>query len=494
MFYIKNIILIIILFLLTACNNSIINNMPIKIRKPAFAGQFYNSNKESLKVQIKKYLEKDGNNLNAENIMAIIVPHAGYDYSGQVAAASYKIIKNKNIKTVFLISNAHATHFNGIAIDDSNIWETPLGKVEVDKEKNADLLSYLNSYGQYNSEAHTSDHVLEVQIPFLQTVLPEGFKIVPILFGNNGKDDYKKLATGLSKILTVDDLIVISSDMSHYPSYADANIIDKKTLDIIKEKNIIKLDDHIRVNEGIIPNEETLLCGIDAVKTVMELSNLLNWQMDILKYANSGDTDFGDKNNVVGYGALAFFEKINNNKELSAEQQNELLEIAKRTVKSYILNNTIPVFKINDKRLNIKEGAFVTLHKNGQLRGCIGQIIPNEDPLWKVVQNMAIEAASQDPRFKPLNKDELNEIDYEVSVLSSPQKISDWRNIELGRHGVIIKNGWHSGVFLPQVAEETNWDLKTFLEELSSQKAGLPPDSYKDKDTEIFTFTAQVIK
>ncbi len=180
------------------------------------------------------------------------------------------------------------------------------------------------------------------------------------------------------------------------------------------------------------------------------------------------------------------------NNLLNDEQQKKLLNIAKEVVGSYIKTGSVPEFEITDERLNWKEGAFVTLKKDGKLRGCIGQIVPGDKPLWKVVQDMAIAAASEDNRFTPLNSDELNSLEYEISVLSAPQKINNWRDIELGKHGVIIKKGINGGVFLPQVADETGWSKEEFLSQLCYQKAGLPPDSYKDDGIEIKVFTAQV--
>ena len=177
---------------------------------------------------------------------------------------------------------------------------------------------------------------------------------------------------------------------------------------------------------------------------------------------------------------------------LNNEQKIELLNIARKTVESFVRDNKTPNFTISDERLSWKEGAFVTLHKNGQLRGCIGQIIPTEKPLWQVVRDTAISACSQDSRFKPVSEDELDKLDYEVSVLSVPEKINNWQEIELGKHGVIIKKGLRSGVFLPQVATETGWSKEEFLGQLCWQKAGLAPNCYRDKSIELTVFTAQV--
>jgi len=178
---------------------------------------------------------------------------------------------------------------------------------------------------------------------------------------------------------------------------------------------------------------------------------------------------------------------------LNQRQQEILLDIAQQTVENYVRFGQIPDFEVEDERLWQPEGAFVTLYNHGQLRGCIGRVVSNQ-PLWQTVRDMAVSAATQDPRFQPISPEELPELTYEVSVLSVPQEIGDWRKIELGKHGVIIQRGLNSGVFLPQVAEETGWNLEEFLTQLCVGKAGLEPDCYKNPQTTIKVFTAQVFK
>ncbi len=481
-------------------------NMFTNIRQPAVAGGFYPANADQLSFKIKEYLKAAEKNLSAAvkemEIKAVMAPHAGYDFSGPVAAYSYAAIFGQKFDTVIIICNSHTAYFPGIAVDDHDAWQTPLGTVAVDKEL-AEKIVQASDAIRFNSQVHLADHTLEVQLPFLQTVLSGDFKIVPILFGNTHNKSYEELARALARNLGPDDLIVISTDMSHYPAYDDAVRIDRQTLAAIASGSIPQLEEHIqKVESEGVPNEETLLCGIDGVKAVMTLSQILDWnKIEILHYANSGDVPIGDKDRVVGYGAVAFGkmknqksgEKANQiNKALNNEQKKELLRIARQTVETFVRTGQMPEFKVTDKRLAWKEGAFVTLRKNEQLRGCIGQIIPTDKPLWQVVRDMAVAACSQDHRFSPVTEDELPEIDYEVSVLSRPEPIDDWRKIELGKHGVIVKRGFHSGVFLPQVADETGWSREEFLSQLCWQKAGLPPDCYRDPDTKLEVFTAQV--
>lgn len=177
---------------------------------------------------------------------------------------------------------------------------------------------------------------------------------------------------------------------------------------------------------------------------------------------------------------------------LNNHQKKQLIEIAKSSVEEYVKTGNVLDFEIEDKELNQKQGAFVTLKTEGDLRGCIGQIEPSEKPLWQVVRDMAIEAATGDPRFYPVQAEDLEKIDYEISVLSIPEKIDNWQDIELGKHGVIVRSDLQGGVFLPQVATETGWDLEEFLVNLCSSKAGLDPDAYKTGEADLYIFTAQV--
>jgi len=506
----KLVILLLIILFLTACSNEpAIKPMPKIIRPAAAAGQFYPSQPGAITDQIQRYLKQAPEQKFAGQVKAIMVPHAGYDFSGPVAAYAFKSLAGRKINTAVIISNSHQAYFDGAAIDSSDAWQTPLGQVPVDKAL-ADKLVKADSSIKYDSSVHASDHPLEVEIPFLQTVLAGDFKIVPIMFGNKADDSYKKLAQALKDNLGENDIVVISSDMSHYPKYEDANKIDQGTLEKIKSGQAEELADYVaKVESSGYANEQTVLCGIDAVKTVLELAQLENWdEINILRYANSGDAPgIGDKSQVVGYGAVAFSQsprsyvrdKQNENatttvSELNVDEQKMLLKIAKQTVESYVATGKVPEFNMTDERLMQKQGAFVTINKNGQLRGCIGQIVPSDQPLWQVVQDMAVAACSEDSRFNPVSKAELNQLEYEVSVLSAPKQIVDWRKIELGKQGVILKMNGHSGVFLPQVATETGWSLEEFLSQLCWQKAGLSPSCYKDKDTQILVFTAQVFK
>jgi len=298
----KILILSLVIFLFS-CSSSLSE----EIRRPAVAGAFYPGNKEVLRKTIKGFLADVERHEVEGKILAILVPHAGYVYSGQIAAYSYKQLEGHRVNSVVLICNSHAAYFSGIAIDGRDAWQTPLGSVDLDKDL-ADKLVMIDELVHYDSTVHERDHTLEVQLPFLQTALKGDFKIVPMLFGNTPDRTYKKLARALAENLGKDDIVIISTDMSHYPDYEDANSIDPGMLEIIKEKNVAKIEEYIgRVKSQGIPGVDTLCCGIDGIKTVVELCNIWGSEIEILKYANSGDVEIGDKSRVVGYASAIIY-------------------------------------------------------------------------------------------------------------------------------------------------------------------------------------------
>ncbi len=471
-----------------------------EVRKPQVAGAFYPGNKEVLKGQIDEFLTNVEKSGRKGRILAIVVPHAGYVYSGQVAAYSFKELEGQEVNSVVIICNAHSAQFSGIAVDASDIWQTPLGMVKVDKDL-ADKLVKGDEIIKYNSNAHISDHTIEVQLPFLQRVLKGEFKIVPVLFGDTDRNSYKKLAQLLSRNLGKNDIVVISSDMSHYPGYKDANRIDQGTIEMIKKLDIFELDEYIRdIKLQDVPGEQTLLCGIDGVKTIMEVCNILgNTKIEVLKYANSGDVEIGDRSRVVGYSSIVIYisnnseekeETVMNDEYLNKQEKQKLMAIAKSSIVKAVTGKEGPEIEVTEARLKENCGAFVTIKKRGQLRGCIGYIIAVK-PLHETVKDVAKSAAINDYRFSSVKEEELNELELEISALTPLKKIDSVDEITVGKHGLYMKRGINSGLLLPQVATEYGWDKETFLEHTCS-KAGLPTDAWKDKSTEIFTFSADV--
>jgi hypothetical protein len=460
----------------------------LPIREPAVAGAFYSGSKEGLENVIDEYLLRAKLPKIEKYVRALIVPHAGYQFSGWVAAYGYKTLINQDIDTVILIGNSHREYFEGVSVYASGYYKTPLGNIEIDKALAKKIIDSHEKIS-FRESAHSQEHSLEVQLPFLQKVLGN-FKIVPIIIGNQ-PGAVEILINALKGLIDDNTLLVASSDLSHYPGYEDAKYSDNKVIEAILTNKRENLRETIsQLEQENIFNLQTCACGQDAIEVTM---GLLGDSTDIklLKYANSGDVPIGDKSQVVGYAAIVFTSDKAERNELIKEEQKRLLEIVKESVETYIKTRKTPNFSNEYQILEKHLGAFVTIKKHGQLRGCIGRFQPDIS-LYKVVVEMAISAATEDHRFYPVTKDELGELEYEISVLSPLKKVDSWKEIEIGKHGVQIRKGLRSGVFLPQVATDNNWDLDTFMNVLCTQKAGLSTNCWEDPETAIYIFTAQV--
>jgi len=463
------------------------------IKEPNVAGGFYSADPKELSDSID-YLEALTGPVPTDRKVEIaIAPHAGYPYSGPVAAYTYKAIARNHYKTIVVIGPSHFFPFEGISVWPRGGFKTPLGVVAIDEDFAQALLKE-NPKFQYLPQVFEREHSIEVELPFLQKTFVQ-LRIVPILMGDPDPRVCRDLAAALDKLIgTRDDvLILISSDMSHYYTYDVANSMDALTLQAIGEI------DPKKFFEGNI-SRKMEMCGFVPVTTALLFAKMRGIKhVEVLKHANSGDTS-GDKSRVVGYSSVIFYSQLlgQGNAEdsqinaLSPAEKKELLKIARHSIESFVKTGQVPDISTKDGRLNETEGAFVTITKHGVLRGCIGNII-GQEPLYKTVRDMAVAAASQDPRFSPLSATELKDIDLEISVLSKPRRVKDASEIQLGKHGVIVSKDAHQGVFLPQVAKETGWSKEEFLSQLCSQKAGLPPDAWRDPNSALlYVFTADV--
>ncbi len=467
----------------------------IKIRPPAVAGSFYPDDPNELSEMIDNYIHHANKaEFASETAKMIIAPHAGYVYSGQVTATAFKSVNQSNISRVVIVGRSHKAYFNEIAVDGNDAWNTPLGTIDLD----IDFIKKLQSKSKLvstNSEIHADEHSLEVMTPFIIKLFGLNTKIVPLLFGNENMRSEKELADVLGELIDEKTLIVVSTDLSHYPNPKDAKELDQATIAAIMTNDADTF--HAELNRIMSENTgkaETLACGEAAVGMALYLSENLGLRPTLITSTNSGEVHPESSTNVVGYAAIAFYgdeSPASQVDELSKEEQKTALQIARETIKSYFDKiNYTP--KTNEMKIfNEKRGAFVTLRKDEALRGCIG-LFESDIKLGEVISDMALSAAFEDPRFTPLTKDELKEINIEISVLTPMKKISSIDNIELGKHGVYIKRGSRTGVYLPQVATETGWGKNTFLDSLCIEKAGLEPGCWKSPDTEIFVFTAQV--
>ncbi|MFC1808302.1 AmmeMemoRadiSam system protein B [Candidatus Omnitrophota bacterium] len=505
----KKYVFIIVLAIMFALLNLISSGALIAgdVQGPAVAGYFYTEDEKVLSKQVRSFIDRaDTKEIDGE-IIALIAPHAGYRYSGGVAGYAFETLKDRSYKTVIIVAPSHHSGFEGLAVLDKDAYRTPLGDVPIDREITKELLNFSDKINNYE-KPFLKEHAAEVQIPFLQESLKD-FKIVVILTGYPTYDTYKLLTDVLTDIGRHKKgvLLVASSDLSHHNADIKARKIDKDTLENISRFSPSEL--FIKLSK--MPRGERPCGGAGIVGVMMASKNLGADKIEILKYATSGDAS-GDKTAVVGYTSAVLYklspeakkklrDKENNKKDttkekdmgsfLSKEQKEKLLFIARKTLESYIRDKKMPEFDEKDPLLNEEMGAFVTLHKNGKLCGCIGNMI-GRGPLHATIRDMSIASSTQDHRFSSVKADELDDIDIEISVLSPMEKIDDPDKIIMGKHGVMVREGIRSGVYLPQVATETGWDRDEFMNSLCVYKAGIPATSWKDGTCDIYIFSAEV--
>jgi AmmeMemoRadiSam system protein B/AmmeMemoRadiSam system protein A len=474
--------------LFEACNGQTHTNTMNKTnRQPAVAGKFYPSDAKELKTMLDSFFE-GCKPLSDEQPAAIIVPHAGYVFSAGVAAkAVSQIDREARFDRIFVIGSSHTMHFEGVSVYTLGDFITPLGNVEVDDlaQELTDKYSFITN----NPQPHIAEHSLEVQLPLLQYWLKKPFKIVPIIIGGSSEKTSKKLAEALEPYFGANNLFVISTDFSHYPQYADATMCDKAMADaIIANSSQTFLDTKHLLEGKNIDNLATVTCGWTSVLSLLYITEK---KKDIsikkIDYKNSGDSRYGGRDQVVGYNALCVYQKNNNAMQLTKDDKQQLLALARKTIVNYVTNKDVERLEGANFSASASEhaGAFVTLRKNGSLRGCIGTFYP-DGPLYKTIQTMAISSATRDTRFDPVSPEELSSIDIEISVLTPMKKIKTIDEIILGKHGIYIQKEGHSGTFLPQVATETGWTKEEFLGHCARDKAFIGWDGWRNADIYIY--------
>ena len=456
------------------------------IRPATQANRFYTGDAKELEYEVDSLLMRHNSSQVYDNLAALIVPHAGYYFSGNVAASAYMTINTKKrYKRIFLLGPSHHEWLNGASVNtEADYYATPLGNVKVDHETAIELTK-ADSVFAYHRSAHSQEHCLEVQLPFLQRRLGDVPPIVPIIISTNDYYKLKRMADVLRPYFTDDNLFIISSDFSHYPSYEDACEVDAKTGKAIETGNVDEFIAAIEANANSGKrNLATSACGEFAIVTLMLM---MDGQYDVkhLMYQNSGDIDNYDHSRVVGYHSFAILRRDNTGFNLSDDEKKTLKGIAFQSIKDTLDGKPIAQQPIHSSILNSKCGAFVSLHKYGRLRGCIGHF--GEDyPLHEIVAKMAYAAAFEDPRFMPVTSDELADIDIEISVLTPMRRIQSIDEFQLHRHGIYIKKGFRSGTFLPQVADEVNWTKEEFLGHCAQDKAGIGWDGWRDAELYVY--------
>jgi AmmeMemoRadiSam system protein B/AmmeMemoRadiSam system protein A len=488
---------LIIAVLVSFCTATVFSQEALQNRKPYAAGRFYTNNPAELKAQLQELFAKSVKKKTGNRPLAIIAPHAGYIFSGEVAASAFnQIDPDSKFERIFIIASSHTSSFEGASVFCTGHYETPLGIVKVDLKFVKQLVKE-NKLIRCYPEAHSFEHSIEVQLPFLQYHLKNEFRIVPIIIGSATDETAKKLATILKPYLNEKNLFVISSDFSHYPSYNDATLVDQITAKaIITNKSatlLATLKENGRKNtHGLV----TSLCGWSSVLTLLYMTEQMpDITADLIQYKNSGDSPDGDKDKVVGYNAISFSQgKVRNQTSefsLNNDDKKFLLKLARETISAFIRKRTLPEVDLTSLRIPLKTpcGAFVTLNENNSLRGCIGRFDAIE-PLWKVVQEMAVAAATQDYRFSKVKPNEIDQLKIEISVLTPLKRILSADEFIMGKQGIYIRKGNASGTFLPQVANQTKWSKEEFLGHCSEDKAGIGWNGWKT--AELYTYEALI--
>ena len=474
------------------------------VRPAAVAGTFYPAEASELEAAVQQYLSQVEPSASPGALVALIVPHAGYMYSASVAAHAYRLLEGRSYDTVIVIGPSHRVPFTGFALTEADAWATPLGRVQIDREAGDHLGADLPN-ARLLEAAHSVEHSIEVQLPFLQTVL-EDFRLLPILMGDDSRESCSSLAWALAEYTRGRSVLLIAStDMSHYPSYDDAVRVDRQTLAAIETMEADRVAETTgRLLAENTPDLDTALCGEGPVKTVLMAARQLGAdQARILRYANSGDVPGVPRTGVVGYCAVALYRSSGEDESaqpsagnaLNPAQQQRLLGVARAAIEQYVGSRRRLAVEENDPALVRPGAVFITLTRGGtmtsggELRGCTGSLEPGA-PLIETVRDQAIHTATQDFRFAPIQEAELPALEIEISVLSPLQLVSSAEEIDIQRHGIVVALGGRRGVFLPQVAQRTGWSRDVLLSRLCQDKAGLPEDAWRS-GARLYVFTVQ---
>ncbi len=475
------------------------NSMTTTTRQAQVAGQFYPAQTEQLQATVSAYLAsaaetESPSSLKNQSPRIVIAPHAGYPYSGAVAAQAIARLDPQQTSRVFLLGSSHHHHLTQVSLANQDNWQTPLGKVELDQFVIKQLSTKDN--WEINNQAHDREHSLEVELPLLQEQLSQ-FKLVPMLVGQLQPAQLPDITKDLATVFDENSVLVISSDLSHYPDYELAQEVDQELLAAIVDQDLGRFTE-LAAQTKPGQNLQTRACGQQAIEIGLLLADIIGaHQTQLYQYQNSGDVT-GDHSQVVGYGAVGFYDtkrdvvsSKDQNSNLGSDFAQQAVEWAKQCLVAAVNDQPPATMDFSDSRFQEQLGVFVTLHQQQQLRGCMG-LIESDLPLWQGVKKMAKAAALEDPRFPKVASSELDDIEIEVSVLTKPKLINDPDTIQVGKDGVIISHSGRRGVFLPQVATEQDYNREQFLNNLCSHKLGLDQSCWRDPAAKIYTFQADV--
>ena len=452
------------------------------VRPPAAAGRFYPEDAKELQAQVAKVLAA-APKVSQDPVKMVLVPHAGLAFSGQMAASAFKQLSPGFARAVILAGNhSNLARYQGASPDTATHYQVPGLEVKVAPVA-AELLG---RPGFPEAPAAHGAHMVEIELPFLSQVNGgQPFEIVPLVVGRLGRAEARSLAAELARLAEPRTIFVFSVDLSHFHPYEKALALDKPCLDALARGNA---DDLVA------------RCDTDAdqvLLTMLELGARLALTPRLMGYTNSGETPIiGDKSRVVGYGAMVWEDRF----ELGKEEQGALLALARRSLEAKVRDGqefeVPPELAARHPRLWTERGAFVTLRKAGQLRGCIGTLQANQPLAQDVVEN-AIGAAVRDSRFKPVTAEELPQIHIDISVLDAPRPLSGvtgealLKRLAEKRPGLIIQYRGRRSTFLPSVWEELS-DPVAFVEHLC-RKQGSPSNCWLMAEAAFETYGSQLL-
>lgn len=464
-------------------------HLPKNVLRSSLAGSWYSADPEELNRQLDSFFQKTGMK-TIENVIALILPHAGYTWSGQTAVCGLNTTK-KQYKRIVIIGPSHRVPMEDmLSVPRVTHYETPLGEVSLDVEFINKLLKY--PLFQNVPQVHQYEHSVQIDVPLLQHCQKD-FKLVPIVAGSCSLETINKAGSILRNLVDGETLVIASSDFVHYgPNYSyvpfTENIPEQiKKLDMGAYEYIAHLD-----GKGFIDYRKktgATICGY--IPIAILLSTLgQDCKAELIKYTTSGELT-NDYTNSVSYFSIVFsgvwqkqqeLIQKENSQNLTEEDKKQLLALARGTILYALRNRRVP--EASDLGITISDAmrrpraAFVTLKEHSLLRGCIGDIFPQR-PLYKSVILNAINACFNDRRFKPVAEDECGDITIEISALTAPEPVDSADKIRIGIDGVVLSKDGRSAVFLPQVAPEQGWDINQMLTQLSL-KAQLPADAWKE--------------
>lgn len=422
------------------------------IRNPVVAGQFYPGSPGELRSMIASMVDEK---VVKEEVIGLLSPHAGYVYSGSVAGATVSRIQLKD--TFVIMGPNHTGGGHPFSIMTEGMWKTPLGDVEIDSELGKRILAS-SEHLQEDHLAHVYEHSIEVQIPFLQYFKPD-IRLVPIILSHAGGDVYREIGMAIAsaiKELKREAVILASSDMTHYESQESAQQKDRLAIAAILGLNE---DDLL---EKIVQFSISMCGYAPAVALITAAKELGVSETELVGYQTSGDVT-GDYSAVVGYAGII----------LKGARMSPLTRLAKETVEAYIREGKTLQLEELAPEMKEKAGVFVSIHKFGDLRGCIGTFEPTRNNVAEEVVSNAISSATRDPRFPPVTPGELKDLTYSVDVLTRPEPVESPEQLDPKRYGVIVEAGWRKGLLLPDLEGVDSVDYQIAI---CRQKAGIMPD------------------